>query len=122
MDRIKIEGMEFRGRHGCKAAERELGQPFIVDVSMYFDVSPAGKSDDINKTVNYAKVFEAVETIVEGEPVALIEALAEHISEALFERFALIQKLRVVVHKPSAPIPGKFADVSVSITRERGKK
>jgi len=122
MDRIKIEGMEFRGRHGCKAAERELGQPFIVDVSMYFDVEPAGKSDDIHKTVNYANVFEAVRSIVEGEPVALIEALAEHIAGELFVKFDLIQKLRIVVHKPSAPIPGKFSDVSVSITRERGKK
>ncbi len=100
MDRIKIEGMEFRGRHGCKAAERELGQPFVVDVSMYFDVSPAGKSDDIHKTVNYANVFESVRSIVEGEPVALIEALAEHIGEELFAKFELIQKLRIVVHKP----------------------
>lgn len=120
MDRIKVEGMEFRGRHGCKEAERELGQPFLVDVSMYFDVAPAGKSDDIHQTVNYAKVFEVVRKIVEGEPVALIESLAEHIAEEIFSNFSLVQKLRVVVHKPSAPIPGKFADVSVAITRERG--
>jgi hypothetical protein len=44
-DRIILEGMVFHGRHGVLPAERELGQPFVVDVELRLDLRPAGLSD-----------------------------------------------------------------------------
>ena len=88
---------------------------------MYLDLAPAGKSDDLKKTVNYADVFAEARTVVEGEPYTLLEAVAERIAEVLLEKHPLIERLKVTVHKPYAPIPGKFADAAVTIRRARPK-
>ena len=53
-------------------AENEIGQVFIVDVTLKVDLKDAGQSDDVEDTVNYGEVFEDVKTIVEGEPSKLM--------------------------------------------------
>lgn len=121
VDKVELKGMEFFGYHGCMKEERAIGQRFYVDVIMYLDLAPAGKSDDLKKTVNYADVFAEVRAIVEGEPYTLLEAVAERIAEVLLEKYPLIERLKVTVHKPYAPIPGKFADAAVTIRRARPK-
>jgi 7,8-dihydroneopterin aldolase/epimerase/oxygenase len=51
-DRILLESMIFYGNHGTLPAERELGQPFVVDVELHLDLQPAGLSDDLAQTVD----------------------------------------------------------------------
>ena len=121
MDKIELIGMEFFGYHGCMKEERAIGQRFYVDVVMFLDLAPAGQSDDLKKTVNYANVFAEARAIVEGEPFTLLEAVAERIAEVLFEKHPLIERLRITVNKPYAPIPGKFTDAAVTIRRSREK-
>ena len=118
-DYIELTGMEFYGYHGCLEEEREKGQSFFVDLVMRLDLSEAGRTDDLEKTVNYAAVFACVREIVEGEPKRIIEAVAEAVAEQLLRDFPLLSGLRVTVHKPSAPIAGKFRDVAVSDERAR---
>lgn len=119
MDQIQLTGMDFFGCHGCLPEERKNGQHFLVDLVMDVDLKAAGETDNLNATVNYAHVYELVQEIVEGEPKNLIEAVAEKIAQVVLKDFALVQKLRVTVHKPAAPIPGKFQDVAVTLERER---
>lgn len=119
MDRIKLEGMEFSGRHGCLPVEKEVAQRFLVDVALSFSHLTAGKEDDPAATVDYAAVFTVVQEIVEGTSVSLLETLGERIAEAIFKSFSLVEKVRVAVHKPQAPLPGKFQDVSVILVRQR---
>ena len=49
----------------------------------------------------------------------LIETLAEDIAKQILKKFKKIKKVKVTVHKPNAPIPLKFKDVSVEIERSR---
>lgn len=119
MDKIHLTGMRFYGYHGCLAFEAEEGQPFIVDLALELDLAPAGHSDNLNDTVNYAAVFDAVKAIVEGERFNLIEALAENIAAALLANFANLSAVTVTIHKPEAPIQGKFEDVAVEMRRGR---
>ncbi len=121
VDKVELTGMEFFGYHGCMKEERAIGQRFYVDVAMYLDLAPAGKSDDLEKTVNYADVFAETRAIVEGEPFTLIESVAERIAQVLFEKHPLIDRMRITVHKPYAPLSGKFADAAVTIRRSRSK-
>jgi 7,8-dihydroneopterin aldolase/epimerase/oxygenase len=95
-DRILLEGMIFTGRHGTLPAERELGQPFVVDVELRLDLRPAGLSDDLTKTVDYGEVHR-----MEGEPVGLTETVAERISAAVLENFPLVEAIKVKVAKPN---------------------
>ena len=115
-DRISLRGLRARGRHGVHEFEREQGQDFIVDVELELDLAPAGASDDVADTVHYGELADRLVAIVTGEPVNLIETLAERIASACHED-ARVTAVTVTVHKPSAPIPHPFADVSVTVRR-----
>lgn len=119
MDKISLHQMTFFGYHGVLPEERKLGQRFIVDVECSLDLQPAGQSDDLELTVNYAEAFELVREIVEGEPFKLIEALGERIAGALLEKYPLVQEVRVKVTKPHPPFPGDYKGASVELTRRR---
>jgi len=119
MDKIKLTGLEFYGYHGCLPEEREQGQPFYIDLTMYADLQPAGVSDDLAQTINYAEVYAKVRAIVEGEPCRLIETVGERVAAAVLQDYAKVQKVRVTVHKPQAPLPGKFGDAAISVVRTR---
>ena len=99
-DRILLEGMVFHGRHGTLPAERELGQPFVVDVELRLNLRPAGLSDDLAQTVDYGEVHQQVKEIVEGPPVNLTEMVAERIGAAILEEHPLVEAVRVKVAKP----------------------
>jgi dihydroneopterin aldolase len=117
-DRIVLTGLQATGHHGVLEQERRDGQAFIVDVTLEVDTRAAARSDDVAHTVNYAEVAERVVAHIQGEPVNLIETLAERIAADLLGLY-LVDAVEVTVHKPHAPIEATFADVSVSIRRER---
>ena len=119
MDKIILTEIVAFGHHGCTPEEQEHGQNFKVDVELNLDLSKAGKTDNIAETVDYAQVLFIVENIVAGTPRKLIETVAEEISDTLLKRFPLIESLKVVLHKPDAPLPIKYADAAVEILRSR---
>src|SRR5206468_12704373 len=84
-DRIALRGLEARGRHGWFDFEQAEGQTFVVDVTLQVDVSKAAASDDLADTVDYGALGKAVVEIVEGEPVRLIETLADRIASACLQ-------------------------------------
>ncbi|UWG97741.1 dihydroneopterin aldolase [Dehalobacter sp. DCM] len=114
---IHISGMAFYAYHGVLPEEEILGQRFIVDVDIYLN-EHFGTDDNLANTVNYAEVYMAVKDIVLSERYQLIETLAEKIAADIIARFTC-NKVRVEVHKPNAPVPGIFKDISVEVIRER---
>lgn len=119
-DRIRLAGMAFYGYHGVAEAERQLGQRFVVDVSLSVDLAPAGRADDLALTVDYGTVYEQVRQVVEGPSFRLLEALAEHVAAVVLREHQRVVAVAVTVHKPSAPIQGA-ATTAVSVTIERGR-
>ena len=118
MDYIHLNEMEFYSYHGALPEETKLGQRFRVTVSLATNLEDAGKTDDLEKTVNYAEVYELCKEIVEGAPKKLIEAVAEEIAGDLLNRYTnKVTGVRVVLIKPDPPIAGHYASVSVDITR-----
>ena len=117
-DLILLEGMTFYGRHGTLPAERELGQLFVVSVELRLDLRPAGTSDDLTKTVDYGEVHRLARTIVEGEPVSLIETLAERICTAVLENYPALEAAKIRVAKPHVRLDGTvLAGSAVEIVR-----
>ena len=119
MDRIFLRGMRFMACHGVLPHEREIPQPFEVDVELGLSLRAAGESDDLDDTVNYAEVYDVVSTVLTVTRKYLIEALAEEIADDLLRDFDSLRWVRVTVHKPAAPIDGIFSDVGVTILRRR---
>ncbi len=64
--------------------------------------------------------LEIVE-VAGGPHKSLVEALALAIVDALLRRFRPIDAVRITIHKPEAPLQGKFADVGVVLMRRRGR-
>ncbi|HAN24618.1 MAG: dihydroneopterin aldolase [Microbacterium sp.] len=121
LDEIAITGIRAFGRHGVFAHERAEGQEFVVDAALYLDgavVQRAAVTDDVTDTVHYGEVAVRIAEIIGGDPVNLIETLAERIATAVLEGWP-VHMVRITVHKPQAPIPVPFDDVTVSVTRVR---
>jgi dihydroneopterin aldolase len=116
MDKIQVQGIQFFGRHGVTAAEREVGQRFVVDVELRLDLAGAGASDRLEDTVNYVAVHDLVQAIGRGAPVTLLEALADRIAQAVLRQFAP-KEVTVRVRKPAPPIDGVMEWVGIEITR-----
>jgi dihydroneopterin aldolase len=118
LDRVALRGLRGFGRHGVLPSERANGQPFLVDVDLGLDTRRAAKSDDLTDTVDYAGLADRVVALVEGEPVNLIETLAERIAAMCLSSDG-VEQVQVTVHKPEAPVTVAFEDVSVTIMRSR---
>ncbi|MGW7352354.1 dihydroneopterin aldolase [Streptomyces sp. Z26] len=118
MDRVALRGLRARGHHGVFEREREEGQTFVVDVVLGLDTRPAAEGDDLTRTVHYGVVAEEVVAVVAGEPVDLIETLAQRVADTCLAH-PEVQEVEVVVHKPEAPITVPFDDVTLTIKRSR---
>lgn len=118
MDEILLSGLTVFGRHGVFDHERENGQNFVIDLRLHLALSDAAASDDVTDTVHYGELAEKVAAVVAGEPVDLIETLAERISVVALED-QRVQFVSVTVHKPHAPIALTFSDVAVTVHRGR---
>lgn len=117
-DRIVLQGVSARGNHGVLDFEKTDGQLFAVDIALDVDLHPAGASDDLADTVNYAEVAADAVAVITGEPLDLIEAVAERIAAASL-RHPAVEAVEVTVHKPEAPVGVPFTDVLVMVRRER---
>lgn len=116
LDRITLRGLRGRGRHGVFPEERAAGQAFVVDAVLFLDTRPAAAGDDLAATADYGALARRLMDVVEGEPVDLIETLAQRLADACLTDPA-VQAAEVTVHKPDAPIPVPFDDVAVTIRR-----
>ena len=107
---IRIEDLRLFGRHGVHPHEKEDGQEFVFDVSL--DVGTRGASDRLEDAVDYRQVLRVVEEINASRSFDLIEALADAVAAALYERFTP-ESVLVRVTKPAVK-PG-----TVSVTSSR---
>jgi dihydroneopterin aldolase len=115
-DHIALTGLTVRGHHGVFDFERRDGQDFVVDVDLELDTSDAAASDDVSDTVHYGELASALAAVVRGEPVNLLETLAQRLADVCLAD-ARVAAATVTVHKPQAPIPLQFGDVAVTIRR-----
>jgi dihydroneopterin aldolase len=111
----------FYGYHGVRPDEKKLGQRFVVDLVLEADLAPAGRSDDVGLSIDYAEVYRLVREVVEGPSRDTLEAVAEAIAASLIGHSQRIQSVTARVTKPGAPIAGAQAGtVAVEISRNQG--
>lgn len=119
---IRLDGLSVFGRHGVLPEETRLGQKFLIDLVVTVDTAMATRHDDYHQAVCYAALCDRVVARVSGEPVQLIETLADRIADDLLAQFPTIAALTVRVNKPGAPIAHPFSMVSVETHRKRSLK
>jgi 7,8-dihydroneopterin aldolase/epimerase/oxygenase len=118
LDRIALRGLRARGRHGVLGHERRDGQEFVVDAVLWTDTRAAAEADELSRTVDYGALADRLTAIVTSQPVRLIETLASLLAAACLADRG-VAEVEITVHKPQAPIPHPFDDVTVTIRRSR---
>jgi len=119
MDKIIIKGLEVFAHHGVYENEKSKGQKFIINVEFGVDTITAGLSDDIEDTLDYAKVCEFLKDYMVVNQVNLLETLVNELSRKLLLTFKDIKSVELEICKPDAPIPSKFDNVSLKVFRTR---
>ena len=119
MDQIIIKDLEVYGHHGVLKEENVLGQKFLVSMSLSLPLRKAGYSDDIEDSIDYAKVSHLVKEEMEKTTFQLIEALAEHLCDAILTAFPQVWSITMELKKPWAPILLPLDTVSVRLERTR---
>ncbi|TFD72534.1 dihydroneopterin aldolase [Cryobacterium fucosi] len=117
-DSITLTGLRVTAHHGVYDFERENGQDFVIDVTVWLDLRGAARSDDVAGTIHYGELAVEVTDAARANPVDLIETVAERIAAVVLAHEAA-ERVQVTVHKPQAPIAVPFTDVAVQITRSR---
>ncbi len=117
-DRIAIRGLTAYAHHGVYSFERRQGQTFKCDAVLELDIGPAAETDDLERTVNYAELARALHSVLTGEPVDLLETLAQRLADVCLDD-PLVDAVEITVHKPEADLGVPFDDVTVSIRRTK---
>ena len=117
-DRISLRGLRAHANHGVYPFERDRGQMFAVDAVLEVDTVAAAAGDDLDKTVNYAELAQRLYAVLTGEPMNLLETLAQRLADVCLSD-PLVDAVEITVHKPEADLGVPFDDVTVTIRRER---
>jgi dihydroneopterin aldolase len=117
-DSITLTGLRVNAHHGVYDFERQNGQDFVIDVTVWLDLSVPAGSDDVAETIHYGELAVEVADAVKRDPVDLIETVAQRVADIVLAH-APAQRVQVTVHKPDAPIGVPFADVAVQIVRTK---
>lgn len=108
---LQLIGIRAQGHHGARPHEKDVAQPFVVDLELDVDVA----ADDIDATADYRGVTEAVRAVVADRSFDLIEVLAAEIA-AVALSFPHVVRATAIVHKPDAATRLDIDGVSASVT------
>src|SRR5574341_491127 len=117
-DRIVIKGLHCSVRLGVKKEEQEVRRNCELDLWIYFDLSDAGKADDLDLTVNYSKIIDMIQALSQKVQYKLMEAFAYRLFTEIFHNTAA-KRIRLRVKKMNPPIEGRFQFVGVDLARNR---
>jgi dihydroneopterin aldolase/2-amino-4-hydroxy-6-hydroxymethyldihydropteridine diphosphokinase len=118
-DAIELRGLRLRAVVGVLDWERRVAQPLELDLDVHLDLSAAGQSDALGDTVDYGRLCQLAEAVTAGGAFALLEALAQHVADAVLDADARIDRVVVAVRKLEPPVPQALATSGVRIARDR---
>jgi dihydroneopterin aldolase len=116
---IEITGLSLYTNHGVGAAEREVGQRLVFDISFEVGACDATVTDRIEDTVDYADVCQQVALAAQERSYKTLERLCSAIADKLIDRYDA-ETVTVRATKPEPPIPLPVEEVSVEVWKERG--
>ena len=118
-DQIILTGMEFYGYHGVNPEEKQIGQKYLVDLTISVDLRKPGESDLINDTISYTDLYKTTKHVMEGDSHDLIESLAQCIAKNILITFP-VDSVSVSVVKPHPPIKNSLiTHAAVTIHRDK---
>ena len=118
MDSIQVSGIRAYGYVGYLPEEKVLGQWFEVDLTLWLDLKPAAKTDEIDDTLDYRVCIEIVKRQITTAKFALVEKLIDAIAKEILT-LKQVERVCVKLSKPAAPIPNFGGKITLEIVREK---
>lgn len=115
---ITLDSLRFYAYHGAEPQEAIVGAWYTVDISITADATDAILNDNLNGTINYAKVTEIIKQQMQIRS-ALLEHVAGRIANALLNGFPAISSLTVKVCKQNPPVCTPCTASGFTLTVER---
>ena len=103
---VRLVNAVFYAHHGVMQEEHRIGGRYEVDVSMDLNFDEAARHDDLNRTVDYERVYRLVQELVTNNRFYLIERLAYLIGCKIFDVYDFVEAIVVTVRKPNPPVGG----------------
>jgi dihydroneopterin aldolase len=116
---IRIHNAVFYAYHGVLTDEQNLGGKFDVDVDLHCDLTRGAKSDHLQDTVNYERVYDCIRSLVLDKKHLLLESLASSIGKGILKNFSKVNSVTIRVRKPGAPVRGVIDHIEVELTETR---
>jgi dihydroneopterin aldolase len=114
---IEITGLSLYTHHGVEAAEREVGQRLIFDLSFEVGECDATVTDRVEDTIDYGDVCQQVALAAQERSYKTLERLCSHVADRMIERYGA-EAVTVRATKPEPPIPLPVDEVSVEVWKE----
>ena len=111
---IRLNKLIFFAYHGVHAEETVVGAEFEVSVQITFTENK--KIEVLTDTLNYANVYEIIKNHF-SRPVALLETLAQNISEEIYKVDDRITSINITIDKLNAPISNFIGIVGVHYSK-----
>ena len=121
MDQLRIKDLEVYAYHGLFGAEKELGQRFVLDLILDYDMTRAAKTGDLTASIHYGELAQDLTHWCQESKEDLIETLAYKLIDRIFLTHPLVQKVSLEVKKPWAPVPLPLETCSVKLVRRKRK-
>ena len=90
MDQLRIKDLEIFAYHGLFPSEKELGQKFIIDASLSYDMTKAATDLDLEASVHYGELCQQWTTWFQETTEDLIETVAYKLVERTFVTYPLV--------------------------------
>lgn len=103
---VRLNNAVFYAHHGVMQEEHRIGGRYEVDIAMEVDFEQAAKEDDLNKTVDYERVYGEAREIITGNKFHLIERIAYLIAHRILEQEPMALTVEVTVRKANPPVGG----------------
>ena len=112
---LNIQNIQLWANHGNYTEEQTLGQKFLADIEVAYDMRQMCLSDDVEKGLSYLTVYAIAKQIILDERHKLIQRIAYRIAEELFKAYPALERAKVTIKKPFVPIKGIVDYVSVTV-------
>jgi dihydroneopterin aldolase len=117
-DKILLKNITIYAHLGVTEKERAARQKIGLDIEFSLDLQAAGRTDNLEKTIDYAKVYSLMKERIEKKEYRLLEALAEDIAAEVLGNFS-IDEVLVRARKPQVKLAGPLDYVAVEIKRRK---
>jgi D-erythro-7,8-dihydroneopterin triphosphate epimerase len=114
---IRVKGLRVMTVIGTEPQERLQPQELVVDYALELDMALAGRSDQLQDTIDYMSLNWQIVRLIEASSDLLLERMAKRILDCIMAE-PRVEQAWVEVNKPNA-LP-HVETVSVTLQKRKG--